>query len=123
MTPHIVTIYNKYDNGQKYKRTLIENCKFVPHDSVTLGNVKVQGSSSGKLFVYEKDLVMDDYHEPRNFNGDGFTFDTETIVAIGNSPEIISVKDLKDFEHYTVVTVIHQNYSFILPHHFSLEVK
>lgn len=125
-TPHTITVFNKYyDNRQvKYKRLVIENCKFTPKRAVVLGNVEVSEADTGKLVVFEKDLNMNEYVEPKDYEGLGFTFDLESIVAIGQiDTDVTNIRDLEDYEHYTVSSVLHNNYSFALPHHFSLEVK
>lgn len=123
--PHSITIYNKYLKGRDtaYKSMFIENCMFSPKDAVKLGNVQVQGSNNGKILIYEEDVDMTLYKKPNDFNGEGFTFSTESIVVIGEGPEITSIRDLEKYEHYTVTSVLHQNYSLVLPYHFSLEVK
>ena len=124
-TPHTVTLYNKYyqDRDVKYKRTVIENCKFNPVNAVELGTIRINENDSGKVFVFEKDLSMSDYVDPKDYQGVGFTFDTESLIAIGVTGEINSVADLKGTEHYTINSVNHNNYSFAIEHHFSLGVK
>lgn len=124
-TPHTVTLYNQYakDGEIKFKRTVIDKCKFTTRDNVILGSTQVKSSDNGKLFIYEDNLNMGDYKLPKDFDGDGFTINTEDLVVIGQGPEITSTKDLRDFEHYTIVSVLRNDYSFYLPHHFSIEVS
>lgn len=125
--PHTITLFNKYYDENikdiRYKRTLIEHCKFSPKDSVKLGSTQITRSDNGKLFIYDKDLNMDEYVKPNEYEGTGFTFSMEDIIVIGEAPDIASIKDLRGSEHYTIVGVLHNNYSFVIPHHFSLEVK
>ena len=91
---------------------------------MVLGNVEVSEADTGKLVVFEDDLNMNEYVEPKDYEGVGFTFDLESIIAIGEvDKDITNIRDLEDYEHYTVSSVLHNNYSFALPHHFSLEVK
>ncbi|QIK70841.1 DUF3379 domain-containing protein [Erysipelothrix sp. HDW6C] len=124
--PHSITIFNPYlDKGEtKYKRHFIKHCKFNPTQAVQLGSVQVTSSDQGKVFVYEKDLDMSKYVTPNEFKGEGFTLSKTSYVVIGEyDKEIESVKDLKGLEHYTIESVDHNNYSFVLPHHFVLGVK
>ena len=123
-----ITLFNKYfdeaSRDTKYKRTLIENCKFNPIQAVDLGNIQVKANDNGKLFVFEEDLVMSEYVDPIDYKGIGFTFNPEDIVVIGNYPnEINSVKELESYNRYTIKDITHNKYSFILPYHFSIGVK
>jgi len=121
-TPQTITIYNKYvrRGSVRYKRTILNRCKITTKDAVRLGQVEVQGSNSGKVFVYEKDLNMERYVEPSKFIGRGFTFANETLVVIGEGEKIESVSELTN--PYTVIGVYHNNTSFVLDHHFILEI-
>lgn len=126
--PHTVTLFNKYFDEvareTKYKRTLIEKCKFNPRDGVQLGTTKIKASDYGKLVVFEQDLIMDNYVRPKAYKGIGFTFNAEDVVVIGNYPsEITKISELKEYESYTIKEVVHNNYSFVLDHHFSLGVQ
>lgn len=118
---HTATLFIPYikDRDTAYARQEIK-CRFTPKDSVRLGRVEVQGSASGKIIVFEKDLDMTKYVEPDSFAGTGFTFKPETIVVLGTHADITSVDGLDT--RYTVQSVGHNNYSFVMGHHFILEV-
>ena len=93
---------------------------FTPKDAVRLGQVEVQGASSGKMIIFERDLTMSNYVAPDSFTGTGFTFKPETIVVLGTHADITNVDSLDT--RYTVKSVLHNNYSLVLGHHFMLEL-
>lgn len=118
---HEVTVFTPYISNRDivYHRQVVK-CKFSPRTAVKLGQVEVQGASSGKMVVFEDDLNMSTYVAPEAFVGVGWTFKPESYVVLGDHISINNVSDLED--RYTIKSVYHNNYSFSLKHHFSLEL-
>lgn len=119
--PHTATLFIPYvdSNEIKYAKEEIV-CKFTPRDAVSLGRVEVQGSSNAKLIVFNEDLEMTNYVEPDSWAGTGFTFIPETVVVLGSHDMIDNVTELDS--RYTVKSVYKNDYSFVLGHHFVLEL-
>lgn len=101
MTPHTITIYNRY-RGKYYKK-ILKDVYWYGTDSINISGKGIVESGNINIVITKKNL--DDYVNYKDFDGDEkkYTVQKDSRIVLDEGPDIESLNDLDD--SYRQITI------------------
>lgn len=111
--PHTITIYNKIviDREDKYYRTTLNNVLWYGSDTINISGKGITNSDDINIFIPVESL--ENYKKPNEYinltdeeRNDFFTLKKGDIVVKGESFDITSITDLKNYNDVITINKI-----------------
>lgn len=125
MTNAKMTIYNKYldpfTHKSIYKKHLVDNVFWDDSLGVNL-NMGYENADKVNVYIpYDKN-DLSSYKTPKQYNGEGWTLQNGDFMVKGdvNIPEITGVKDLSNYEVFTMTVCDNKDFGSSNMQHFEL---
>ena len=125
MTNAKMTIYNKYldpfTHKSIYKKHLVDNVFWDDNLGVNL-NMGYENADKVNVYIpYDKN-DLSSYKTPKQYNGEGWTLQNGDFMVKGdvNIPEITGVKDLSNYEVFTMTVCDNKDFGSSNMQHFEL---
>ena len=125
MTNTKMTIYNKYVNTSthqtSYRKHIIDNVFWDDSLGINL-NMGYENADKVDIYIPFDKNNLNDYVEPINYNGTGWTIQNGDFIIKGetNINEITGIKDLSNYEVFTITVCDTKDFGSSNMQHFEI---